>query len=344
MGEGQQTSPSRAVESIIIKDRKRKYEMSKIYSLPQIKDVLKSLQPIKEIEEGFVAYSAGKAVSPPVGEMLFKDPPGETHIKYGYLVDDDYYVIKIASGFFESPSTSRYTSDGLILLFKKGTGELACALLDECHLTNVRTAAAGAVSAKYLAPKNIDCIGILGAGTQGRMQVEYLAPVIDCKEVMVWGLNQKELDDYKKDMEPLGYRIQTTLNTEDIADRCNLIVTATPSKAPLLLADKVRKGTHITAMGSDTPEKNELDPKILQGADIVVADSISQCLLRGEIHQALKAGVLEKERIVELGNVIAKPELRRISEEQITIADLTGVAVQDIQIAKAVYHALEIME
>jgi ornithine cyclodeaminase len=97
-------------------------------------------------------------------------------------------------------------------------------------------------------------------------------------------------------------------------------------------------------MGSDTPEKNELDPQILQKADIVVADSISQCLLRGEIHQALKAGVLEKERILELGNVIVNPDLQRISEEQITIADLTGVAVQDIQIAKAVYHALEIME
>jgi ornithine cyclodeaminase len=93
-------------------------------------------------------------------------------------------------------------------------------------------------------------------------------------------------------------------------------------------------------MGSDTPEKNELDPRILQKADIVVADSISQCLLRGEIHQALKAGVLEKERILELGNVIVNPDLQRISEEQITIADLTGVAVQDIQIAKAVYHAL----
>jgi ornithine cyclodeaminase len=276
--------------------------------------------------------------------MLFKDPPGDVHIKYGYLTDDDYYVIKIASGFFESPSSSRYISDGLILLFKKGTGELACALLDKCHLTNVRTAAAGAVSAKYLAPKNIDCIGILGAGTQGRMQVEYLSPVIDCKDIMVWGLSQEELDDYKKDMESLGYRIQTTLNTEDIADRCNLIVTATPSKSPLLSADKIRKGTHITAMGSDTPEKIELDPKILQKADIVVADSISQCLLRGEIHQALKAGVLEKERVVELGNVIAQPELRRTSEDQITVADLTGVAVQDIQIAKAVFHALELKE
>jgi ornithine cyclodeaminase len=96
-------------------------------------------------------------------------------------------------------------------------------------------------------------------------------------------------------------------------------------------------------MGSDTPEKNELDPKILQKADIVV-DSISQCLVRGEIRQALKAGVLEKYRIMELGDLIIRPELRRISEEQITIADLTGVAVQDIQIAKAVYYALEIME
>ena len=318
--------------------------MNKIYNLAQIKGVLKSLQPIQEIEEGFVAYSQGKAVIPPVGELLFKEPPGDVHIKYGYLLDDDYYAIKIASGFFESPSSSRYTSDGLILLFKKGTGELACALLDECHLTNVRTAAAGAVSAKYLAPKNIDCIGVIGAGTQGRMQLEYLASVIDCKDVMVWGMNQNELDEYRKDMEPLGYNVKTTLNTEDIAAHCNLIVTATPSKSPLLSADKVRKGTHITAMGSDTPEKIELDPKILQKADIVVADSISQCLVRGEIHQALKAGVLEKERIVELGNVIVRPELRRTSEEQITIADLTGVAVQDIQIAKAVYHALEIME
>jgi ornithine cyclodeaminase len=157
---------------------------------------------------------------------------------------------------------------------------------------------------------------------------------------MVWGMNQKELDEYKEDMELAGYNVQTTLNADDIADGCNLIVTATPSKSPLLSADLIRPGTHITAMGSDTPEKIELDPRILQKADIVVADSISQCLLRGEIHQAIKAGVFEKERIVELGNVILNPELRRTSEDQITIADLTGVAVQDIQITKAVYHAL----
>ena len=314
--------------------------MTQFYNLTQIKSVLEKIQPIQEIEEGFIAYSAGKTEIPPVGEMIFKKPPGDVHIKYGYIVDDDYYVIKIASGFFESPQSTRYTSDGLLLLFKKGTGELACVLLDECYLTQVRTAAAGAVVAKYLAPKRVDCIGIVGAGTQGRMQLEFLGSVIDCKDVVVWGINQKELDEYREDMETVGFNIRTTLRAEDIPDHCNLIVTATPSKSPLLSADLIRKGTHITAMGSDTPEKNELDPRILQKADIVVADSISQCLLRGEIHQALKAGLLEKERVVELGNMIVNPDLQRTSEEQMTIADLTGVAVQDIQIAKAVYHAL----
>jgi len=314
--------------------------MSRFYDLTQIKEVLRKLDPIREIEEGFIAYSEGKTEIPPVGELLFKRPPGDVHIKYGYIMDDDYYVIKIASGFIESSQSSRYTSDGLLLLFKKGTGELVCALMDECHLTNVRTAAAGAVAAKYLAPKEVDCVGIMGAGVQGRMQLEYLDGIIDCREVMVWGVDQKELDEYVEYMEPLGYNIQTTLKTEAIITNCNLIITATPSKNPLLSVDLLRKGTHITAMGSDTPEKQELDPRILQKADIVVADSISQCILRGEIHQALKADILEKERVVELGNVITTPELQRTSDAQITVADLTGVAVQDIQIAKAVYHAL----
>ena len=320
--------------------------MSKIYDLAQIKSVLKSIQAVPEIEKGFVAYSEGKAVIPPVGELQFKDPPGDTHIKYGYLLEDDCYVIKIAAGFIVSGDSNRYasTSSGLMLLFKIGTGDLICALDDECHLTNVRTAAAGAVCAKYLAPKNVECIGIVGAGTQGRMQLEYLAQVTSCKEVMVWDMDQGALDDYKKDMESLGYRVQPTLKTEDICARCNLIVTATPATSPLLSAEHIRKGTHITAMGSDTPEKRELDPAILQKADIVVADSISQCLLRGEIHHAIAAGMLAKDRIVELGNVITNPQLCRSSNEQITVADLTGVAVQDIQIAKAVYQRLKEVE
>ncbi len=175
------------------------------------------------------------------------------------------------------------------------------------------------------------------------MQVEYLAEVTRGREVMVWDINPDALEDYKADRETLGYRVQTVANAEDIAARCNLIVTVTPATAPLLFADMIRPGMHSTAVGSDTPEKTELDPGILQKADIVVADRISQCLLRGKIHHAIKAGVLDKARIVELGNVITHPSLRRSSETQITMADLTGVAVQDIQIAKAMYQGLREM-
>ncbi len=314
--------------------------MTEIYNLTQIKAVLENIDSLSAVEEGFIAYSKGKAVVPPVGEMLFDHPPGDVHIKYGYILDDEYYVIKIASGFYENVKLNLPTGTGLMLVFKQKTGELACILLDEAHLTNVRTAAAGAVVAKYFAPKNVHCIGILGAGIQGRMQLEYLKPIVDCRDAFVWGLDQAELEAYKKDMEPLGFKVQTTLDADEIASSCNLIITATPSRAPLLKAEQIRKGTHITAMGSDTPEKNELDPEILRNADIVVVDSISQCQSRGEISVALKAGLIEEKNIFELGNVIQDTKLQRSSDEQTTVADLTGVAVQDIQISKAVYEAL----
>lgn len=314
--------------------------MTKIFNLDQIKKALRDLNPVQAIEDGFIAYSQGKVVVPPVGELIFEDPPGDMHIKYGYIKGDEYYVVKIATGSYENYKLNLPTTFGLMLLFKQKTGELASILLDEGYLTNVRTAAAGAVAAKYLAPKTIHRLGIIGTGIQARLQLLYLNSITDCKDVIVWGRSQQKLDVYKKEMEPGGYNVQTTLNVEDVASDCNIIVTATPSRAPLLQASQILRGTHITAVGSDTPEKIELDPKILQKADIVVADSIEQCLTRGEISQAMKAGVLEKEDVVELGNVIVYKELQRSSEEQITVADLTGVAIQDIQISKAVYEVL----
>jgi len=314
--------------------------MIKTYDLDQIKEALETIDPIQSIEEGFVAYSEGKVVVPPVGEMIFENPPGDVHIKYGYIRDDDYYVIKIASGFYDNVKLGLPTTKGMMLLFNQKTGEPVCFLLDEGYLTEVRTAAAGAVVAKYLAPKHVDRIGIFGSGTQGRMQLLYLSSIVPCRDVVVWGRHEENLKAYKEDLEPKGYTIHTTLDAGEVASSCNLIVMATPSQKPLLSADDIREGTHITAMGSDTPDKIELDPKILGKADLVVADSIQQCLSRGEIFQAIRAECLVKENVVELGHVIAGNAARRSSEQQITVADLTGVAVQDIQISKAVFEKL----
>jgi len=312
----------------------------KIFNIDEIKQALEKVNTIEAIEKGFVAYSQGKVVVPPVGEMLFSDPSGEVHIKYGYIRGEIYSVIKIASGFYENIKLGLPTGDGLMLLFSQMTGQLEGILLDEGYLTNVRTAAAGAVAAKYLAPNIIRRIGIFGAGVQGRLQLIYLKTITSCRDVMVWGINQKELDIYKKDMEKQGFNIQATMDAEDIASKCNLIVTATPSKSPLLHTSQIRPGTHITAMGSDTPEKNELDPGILEKADIIAVDSLSQSRSRGEIFQASRSGRLDQNKIFELGNVIQQPEFHRQSEEQISVADLTGVAVQDIQISVAVFEIL----
>jgi ornithine cyclodeaminase len=292
------------------------------------------------IEEGFVAYSEGKVVVPPVGELVFEDPPGDVHIKYGYIKGDDSFVIKVASGFYGNVDLGLPPFDGLMLVFSQKTARLECILLDECYLTNVRTAAAGAVVAKYLAPSAVERIGVFGAGVQGRMQVEALLPITDCREVIVWGTGEDELVAYREAMSGHGLSIETTRNGADIAATCNLIITATPSHDPLLQAEQIRAGTHITAMGSDTREKNELDPAILGKADLVVADSIEQCRVRGEICHALEAGVLQDGDAVELGHVVVDPNLRRANDTQITVADLTGVAVQDIQISKAVYEKL----
>lgn len=313
--------------------------MPAIMTLDEIKQALEHVDPLPLIEEGFVAYSRGQVVVPPVGEMIFDDPPGEVHIKYGYIRGDDSYVIKIASGFYGNQGLGFSSSSGLMLLFSQRTGELTAILLDEGHLTNIRTAAAGAVVAKHLAPRDVTRAGILGAGVQGRLQAEYLRRVRDIRELLVWGLNEAELAAYAGDMAALGFRVRTTLEAREVAEACRLIVTCTPSKRPLLRAEWIRPGTHITAMGSDTPEKQELDPVILQRADRVVVDSISQAELRGECYRAMKAGLLARDKLIELGAAIECADFRRRSEEETTVADLTGVAVQDIQISKAVWAA-----
>jgi ornithine cyclodeaminase len=228
-----------------------------------------------------------------------------------------------------------------MLVFDQRTGRLEAILLDEGYLTNLRTAAAGAVVAKYLAPREVTAAGIVGAGIQGRMQLDWLRRVRKIEEAVVWGLDERELAAYRRDMESPGLKIRTTLRAEDVAAAANLIVTCTPSTRPLLKAEWIRPGTHITAMGSDTAEKQELDPAILARADRVVVDSLSQSELRGEVFRAVSAGAIGRERLVELGRVIEDPALRRASDAEITVADLTGVAVQDIMISQAVWDSIK---
>ena len=304
----------------------------------EILSIVKNIDVITAMEEGFIAYSNKNTVVPPVAELLFDNPKGEAHIKYGYIKNDDFYVIKIASGFYENAKLGISSSQGLMLLFSQKTGEIKSVLLDEGYLTDVRTAAAGALAAKYFAPKNIKAIGIIGAGIQGRLQLQYLQKNNPCKEVWIWNRNLENAQHYKEEL-GTDFNINIAQSPSEVAKNCNLIITTTPSEKALLKVEDIQLGTHITAVGSDTSAKQELESEILRKADLVIADSIPQSKSRGEIYRAVKDKVISEEKIVELGTAIQDSNLHRTNDKQITVTDLTGVAVQDIMIAKAMYLA-----
>lgn len=303
-----------------------------------ILEIVKKLDLIPLIKEGFIAYSKGMSVVPPIGELSFKNPPGDVHIKYGYIIGDSYYVIKIASGFWENENLGISNGQGMMLLFDQKTGQPKAILLDNAILTDIRTAVAGQICAQEFS-NDIKCIGVLGTGLQARLQVEYLTHVTDCRNLIVWGRNQEKMKKYQKDMEAKGFEVSLADSVQKLSRSSNLIITTTASSEPMLFPDDVQPGTHITAMGSDTLLKRELGPGLLKASSLVIADSITQCQERGEISHAINEGDISKDNIVELGEILSGTQAGRKSRKDITVADLTGVAVQDIQIAVAVFKS-----
>ena len=309
--------------------------MATIIKLEDIKSIVEKIDVVAAMKEGFIQYSNGNTVVPPVGELLFEDPPGDTHIKYGYIKNEDFYVIKIASGFYNNSKLGIPSSQGMMLVFNQKTGQTEAILLDEGYLTDIRTAAAGALAARYFAPKNIKAIGIIGTGIQARLQLEFLLKNKPCDTIWIWGRQQNNAEKLKeKFSNNLNINIAST--PKEVAANCNLIVTTTPSHKALLKAEDIKAGTHITAVGSDTSDKQELESELLKRADILVADSLPQSKSRGEIYRATKDAVITAKNVIELGVALQDISLQRVNDQQITIVDLTGVAVQDIMISTAV--------
>lgn len=302
----------------------------KIISLEEIRSKINIPKIIALQEEGFIAASKGRVNIPMPGYIQHENPVGFYHIKYGHIFNDKFWVVKIAGGPAGLPL------NGMMIAINTTTGDPEYLLKDQGYLTSLRTAVAGLIAAKFLADKHIKGIGIIGTGTQARMQLEILKNLTDCNVVYVWGRSDEKLHRYKNDMTAKGFNVKITKDLKELAENCNLIVTTTPSTKPILEASYIRPGTHITAVGADSPGKIELDPKLIALGDIVVVDSKLQCIDHGEVSLAIKSNLINEEDLIELGEVIANPNLGRKNSEQITIADLTGIAVQDIQIVKSI--------
>lgn len=280
---------------------------------------------IDAVEAAFVAYSSGRAELPAVIHLDVPEAGGEIHVKAGHLHGAPAYAVKIASGFY---GVEPAAIDGLVLVFDATDGAPLAFLLDGGFVTDQRTGAAGGVAARYLAPERVSAVAVIGTGIQARRQVEALRVVRPgFTDVRVWGRSPERAALAAAD---LGGVVAPTVG--DAIDGVDVIVTCTASREPLVSVDQVTPGTHVTAVGSDGAGKQELDAALLRRADVLAVDSLDQCRRLGELQHAQE----QAERAVELGAVIAGGAAGRTDPGQITVADLTGVGVQDVAAAAAV--------
>lgn len=296
------------------------------------------LAAIDVVENAFATLADGGVVMPPVLSMHMPDVNGELDVKTAYVPGLPGFAVKLSPGFFDNPSKGLPSTSGLMVLLSSETGRVRAVLLDNGYLTDLRTAAAGGVAARHLAREDAHRAAIFGAGLQARMQLRALSLVRPIEEAVIWARDNAKAQAMADEMSAEGINSRALADPAEAVAFADVIVTTTPASQPILQADWLRPGQHVTAMGSDQAGKNELDPHCLDRADLYVADRVSQTRLMGELRAALETGVLtDVDDIPELGNIITGRHPGRTDPEQITIADLTGTGVQDTAIAT---HAL----
>ncbi len=290
---------------------------------------------IAAIEDAFRALAGGSVVMPPILRLDIADANGEVDVKTAYVPGLDSFAIKVSPGFFENSKLGLPSVNGLMVVLSARTGLLEAVLLDNGYLTNVRTAAAGAVAARYLSRDNAATAAIVGAGVQARMQLEALTLVRPIRAARVWS---RDAGEAKRTVTALRQRLGIAVDAiSDIAEvvaGADIVVTTTPATEPLLTAAMLKAGQHVTAMGSDAEHKNELDPRLVARADLYVPDRLAQTRVLGELHHAIAAGLVAADAgFAELGDIVAGKAPGRTDAGQITVADLTGTGVQDTAIA-----------
>lgn len=286
------------------------------------------------VADAFRALATGRVIMPPILSMPIAEHNGEVDVKTAYVPGLDGFAIKVSPGFFDNPKLGLPSTSGLMMVFSTHTGQLQALLLDNGYLTDLRTAAAGAVAARALAREDAASACIIGAGLQARMQLRALTLVRPIKRAVVWARNSDKAQAMAAEMSvQLGFPVTAATDPEAAVAAADIIVTTTPATTPVLQADWLRPGQHVTAMGSDQHGKNEIDPAVFARARYV-PDRLSQTRELGELRVALQAGtVAAGTEFTELGAVLAGDAPGRDSADEITFADLTGTGVQDTAIA-----------
>jgi ornithine cyclodeaminase len=284
------------------------------------------LDAIACVENAFRALATLPVAMPPIMRLDIPEHRGEVDVKTAYVPGIDGFAIKISPGFFDNPKLGLPSLNGMMVLLSAKTGLVEALLLDNGYLTEVRTAAAGAVAAKHLARADASVVAVFGAGVQARLQLRALT-LVRPRDLGKAEIASTELS------RSLAIPVLAVGHAQKAAEGADVIITTTPAERPILSADWLQPGQHITAIGSDSEHKNEIDPKAF-GRVVYVADSLKQTRRLGELHHAIAAGAVEATaKFAELGAVIAAKISARRSPDDVTLADLTGTGVQDTAIA-----------
>jgi len=293
------------------------------------------------VESAFAALADKQVIMPPILSMDLAAVNGEVDVKTAYIQGFEGFAIKVSPGFFDNPKLGLPSLNGLMILFSATTGLVQAVFLDNGYLTDLRTAAAGAVAARHLAPDRVETACVFGTGVQARLQMQAAHLVRPFERVLVWGRDAARAEACATDLaRSLGVEAAAFADPAAMLAESQLAVTTTPARAPILSAEWLHPGLHITAMGSDQTGKNEIDPRCLAQADLYVADRAQQCEVSGELEAALAAGLWSGGTPVELGQLVTGEVAGRGRAEDITIADLTGTGAQDTAIASHVFGRL----
>ena len=303
----------------------------------EVESFLDMKRALKVVEEAFRQHGLKKVQMPPKLYLYFKNHNGDLRTMPAYLEEQDIAGVKIVNVHPDNPKIGLPTVMALMILNSTETGA-PLAIMDATYLTDMRTGAAGGVAVKYLARKNAKTVGFVGTGNQARSQLLAISEIIDIHEIKATSTSEKQTLAFKDDMElKIECEITAKKTIREVCD-CDILVTTTPSREPIVMDDWILEGTHINAIGADAPGKEELDPLILKRAKIIV-DDIRQASHSGEVNVPISNGsLLVNDIFGELGEVLTGKKKPRTNDSDITVFDSTGLAIQDVATADMVYR------
>ncbi len=303
-----------------------------------VKSLLSMDDAIPAVEIAFREHGLGGVQMPPKSYLYYEK--GDLRTMPAYIKKLNATGVKIVNSHPQNPEIGLPTVMALVIINSVETGA-PLAVMGGTYLTAVRTGAAGGIAAKHLARPESRVVGIVGAGTQARTQLMALARFFDIETVRVADVSLDRAKAFESDAKSFldcDYLIER--NVRDACD-CDILVTATPSRKPVVLADWVKEGTHINAIGADAPGKQELEASLLKRAKVVV-DDLHQAIHSGEVNVPISTGVYREDEIyAQLGEIVAGKLPGRVDAGEITIFDSTGLAIQDIAVASMIYSKSE---